>query len=62
MEVEKYLTPKDIQQHLQIGKDKAYKLCALKGFPAIKINSTYRINSSKYFKWLQENESSIVNL
>ena len=49
-----YLTPKDIQDHLQIGRDKVYALCALKGFPAIKIGSSYRIDPAKYNKWLEK--------
>ncbi len=49
-----YLTPQDIQKHLQIGRDKAYALCAVKGFPAIKINKTYRIDPIKYQQWLDK--------
>ncbi len=55
-----YLTPKDITNHLQIGKDKVYLLCSLKGFPAIKIGSTYRINPNKYEKWLDEHLGTTV--
>lgn len=40
-EMETYMTPKEIMEHLQIGKDKACSLCALKGFPAIKFGSAY---------------------
>lgn len=57
-----YLTPKQIQEHLQIGKDKVYSLCSLDGFPAIKFGSTYRINKTKYKKWLEEHEGMNVNL
>ena len=48
--------------HLQLGKDKVYLLCALKGFPAIKFGSTYRIDKSKYRKWLEEHEGMKVSL
>ncbi len=51
---EKFLTPKDICKHLNLGKDKAYQLCALEGFPAIKLGSTYRIDPVKYTAWLQQ--------
>ncbi len=61
-EMETYMTPKEIMEHLQIGKDKAYSLCALKGFPAIKFGSTYRINKAKYMKWLEEHEGMKVSL
>lgn len=61
-EMESYLTPKDIMEHLQLGKDKVYLLCALKGFPAIKFGSTYRVDKSKYRKWLEEHEGMKVSL
>ncbi|MCI5500364.1 MAG: hypothetical protein MR384_07455 [Lachnospiraceae bacterium] len=44
------------------GKDKVYSLCALKGFPAIKFGSTYRIDRAKYKKWLEEHEGMKVLL
>lgn len=57
-----FLTPKDIMNHLQIGKDKVYLLCALKGFPAIKIGKTYRIDPQKYIKWINEHIGNTINL
>lgn len=60
--METYLTPKDIMEHLQLGKDKVYSLCSLKGFPAIKIGSTYRIDRTKYKKWLEEHEGMKISL
>ena len=60
--MESYLTPKDIMEHLQLGKDKVYSLCALKGFPAIKFGSTYRIDKVKYEKWLEEHEGMKISL
>ena len=55
-----YLTPKDIQEHLQIGRDKAYALCALKGFPAIKIGSSYRVDPIKYNDWLDKQSGTHI--
>lgn len=60
--VETFLTPKDIMKHLQIGKDKVYLLCALKGFPAVKIGKTYRIDLRKYVKWISEHIGKTINL
>ena len=37
-------------------------MCELKGFPSIKIGSTYRINSVEFEKWLKENEGSKIDL
>ena len=57
-----YITPKQIGEHLQIGKDKVYALCQLDGFPAIKIGKSYRINENKYIKWLEKHEGTTINL
>ena len=61
-EIETYMMPKEIMEHLQIGKDKVYSLCALKGFPAIKFCSTYKIDKAKYKKWLEEHEGMKITL
>ncbi len=57
-----YLTVQDIATTLQIGKDKAYMLCALDGFPAIKINKAYRIHPLKFTKWLEDNLGKCIAL
>lgn len=58
----KYLTVKDIQDILQIGKNKAYNLCALKGFPAIKIGTTYRVEESLFNQWMADNVGTQIFL
>lgn len=40
---DKLLSVSDIQEHLGIGRNKAYSLIKLKSFPKIKIGSTYHI-------------------
>lgn len=61
-DIEEYLTPKDLQNILKIGRNKVYQLCALKGFPAIKIGSTYRINKTRFKRWLNSYEGLNINL
>lgn len=57
-----YLKPEQLAEKLQIGRDKAYKLCALEGFPAIKLNNSFRIHPIKLELWLDENLGNIINL
>lgn len=57
-----FITPKEMQKMLKIGRNKVNKLCSMKGFPAIKFGSTYRINKSKLFVWLEDNEGLKVYL
>jgi len=40
---DKILSVTDIQEHLGIGRSKAYALIKLKSFPKIKIDNTYYI-------------------
>lgn len=57
-----YLTPKDVAVYLQVGKDKAYALCRLSGFPAIKFGASYRIDPKKFEKWLDEHIGDVISL
>ena len=50
--IEEFLTPKDIQQTLKIGRDKTYKLIFTKGFPSINIGNTVRVPRDKFEKWV----------
>ncbi|MDE6433553.1 MAG: helix-turn-helix domain-containing protein [Lachnospiraceae bacterium] len=62
IEIDEYLTPKDIQNIFKIGRNKVYQLCSLKGFPSIKIGTTYRINKSKFVKWMEKHEGMDIFL
>lgn len=42
-DMERLLTIKDIQEHLQIGRNRVYQLIKIDSFPKIKIGNTYRI-------------------
>lgn len=51
--LETYLTSKDIQKHLGIGRTKTYELINSNGFPKVKILGSIRIPKKDYVKWLE---------
>ena len=54
------LTVKQLQVKLNMGKNKAYKLVHLKGFPSIQIGKTILVSESELNKWLLENQNSQI--
>lgn len=61
-DMERLLTIKDIQEHLQIGRNRVYQLIKIDSFPKIKIGNTYRIPKQKYLEWIQNNIGKTVFL
>lgn len=57
-----FLTIKDLQLILKIGKDKAYKLANTKGFPSIKIGNTIRIPKKQFDEWVKMYTYSTFNI
>lgn len=51
--LETYLTTKDIQKHLGIGRTKTYELVNSSDFPKIRILGSIRIPKKEYIKWLE---------
>ena len=51
----KLYTVKDLQRIFHIGKNKAYELINIKGFPYIKIVRNILIPDDKLRKWISEN-------
>lgn len=49
------LTPKDIQEDLQLSKNTVYKLIRMSSFPKIKIGNSYRIPENQYKEWISLN-------
>lgn len=49
-----YLTVKDLQQRLGIGRDMAYRFMHQKGFPSIKINRRYVVEDLKLREYLDK--------
>ena len=61
-DMERLLTIKDIQEHLQIWRNRVYQLIKIDSFPKIKIGNTYRIPKQKYLEWIQNNIGKTVFL
>lgn len=57
-----FLTIKDLQSILKIGKDKAYKLANTKGFPSIKIGNTIRVPKDKFDEWVETYTYTTFNI
>ncbi len=60
--MEEMLTVKDVQNHLGICREKAYKLVQLKSFPRMKIGNRYVIPKSEYQKWIAKNTYRDIHL
>ena len=56
------LTIKDIQEVFQCGKNYAYNLTKLKGFPTIKIGKKIFVPKDKLEKWIEENTNTEIEL
>lgn len=52
--MEKFLKVKDIQKILGCGKQTAYDLVRLKGFPKITIGQRYYIPEEEFYKWMKD--------
>lgn len=50
--MDKYLSTKDVQEILQIGRNKVYKLIQQNDFPKIKIGRNYLIPEAEFEKYL----------
>ena len=61
-DMERLLTIKDVQEHLQIGRNRVYQLIKIDSFPKIKIGNTYRIPMQKYLEWIQNSIGKTVFL
>lgn len=60
---DKLLSVTDIQEHLNIGRNRVYALINLKSFPKIKIGNTYHIPEKQYLIWLDtqiKNKANII--
>lgn len=55
MEVQEFLTIKDIMRILKIGKNQAYALCKRPDFPCIQVGVQYRIPSKEFNTWCEFN-------
>ena len=53
---------KELQNIMGIGKNTAYKLVKLKGFPSIKIGNKILIPHNKLYDWIKKNNGSNIIL
>lgn len=58
----KLLKPKDIQNHLGIGRTKVYELFKSDGFECFQIGNQYYIEEAEYLKWLNRIKGCKYNL
>lgn len=49
-----FFTVEEIADILKIGKTKAYQLMRTDGFPAIKLQRTYRVSEQDFMKWAND--------
>jgi len=58
MEVPQYLTVKDLMCIFHCGRDKAYRICRIDGFPVMRMQGTYLIHPEALKKWMDRNYTS----
>lgn len=56
------MTVKELQEKLNIGRDKAYDLMHAKCFPSIKIGGRYYVQEVALQEWLTKNRYKIIKL
>lgn len=49
-----FLTVKEVQEILKLGKDKTYQLVHTNGFPSIKIGGSIRVPKDAFEKWIKQ--------
>ena len=54
------LTVAQLAEQLQIGQDRAYNLCHVDGFPAVRIGRNIRINRACLQDWLDRNNGGMI--
>ena len=60
--MEQLYTISDIQRILHVGKNTAYKLVKLQGFPAIQIGKKILIPQKSLEKWILDNCGTKINI
>lgn len=55
------LSIKELQRELGLGKNKAYELTKMPGFPSIKIGKKIIIPRASLERWLRENEGKVLS-
>lgn len=58
----KLYTLKELQNVMKIGKNTAYKLTKLKGFPIIRIGNKILVPHNQLIEWLDKNKGNTINI
>ena len=53
---QEFLTVKDVQEILNIGRSKAYEIFGSKDFPSIKIGTVYRVSRTDFDEWCKQQQ------
>lgn len=51
----RFISVQELKEFFGIPQNQAYRLIRKKGFPAIKVGKSYRIDSTKLEDWLSRN-------
>lgn len=51
-----FMTIKELQDTLKIGRNAAYDLCKRSDFPCVKINKSIRIPKDEFNKWIAKRQ------
>jgi len=55
LNIPQYLTVKDLQHIFRCGRDKAYEIIKIPGFPVMHMFGTYLIHEGELQKWISRN-------
>ncbi len=55
-----FYSPKEIGMLLKLGRTSVYKLFRSPGFPAIKIEGSYRISKEAFEDWVKKNSGKEI--
>ena len=57
---DKILTVKDIQEAFGCGKNQAYEIIHINGFPSFKIGRRYYVYQKAFHEWLERNQEKVI--
>ena len=61
-DIRSYYTIKDIMRIFCCGKDKAYEIVNVRGFPKMTLGRTILISHDALRKWINQNQNSTIIL
>lgn len=57
-----YITSKDVQRILHIGRNSALKLISLPDFPKVRIGRSIRIPEEDFYKYMESYKNLSINI